>query len=304
MDLVLLKKQIQQNKLEHFYIFCGPEIGLQNMYINQMSNNMPARADNIKDIWNKLTGKNKLFKTNRKFVYVVRDDEHFMSNEKYWNNVNNIVSGTLVLLITDLDKRSKFYKHFKDIIIPFNHLTTVQLLPTVKKLIKGTDKDLKYFIEACDNDYNTIINELDKLKYLGYDTITKQITDTLRPPAQESNVFKMTDYLINKNSKKTLTELQSLLDNGGNEVGILSVIATKLEQCILVEGYRDEKNIASITGLNGWTVKAILNNNRLAPSSLLTGLRIVQKFDSSIKNGLLEPDMAVTNCVIEILNLP
>ena len=303
MDLVLLKKQIQQNKLEHFYIFCGPEIGLQNMYINQMSNNMPARADSIKEIWSKLTGKNRLFKTNRKFVYVVRDDEHFMSNEKYWDSINNIVSGTLVLLITDLDKRSKFYKHFKDIIIPFNHLTTAQLLPSVKKLIKGTDANLKYFIEACDNDYNTILNELDKLKYLGYDTITKQLTDTLRPPVLESNVFKMTDYLINKNSKKTLTELQLLLDAGSNEVGILSAIASKLEQCILVEGHRDEKDITSITGLNGWVVKGILTNNKLAPSSLLTALRITQKFDMSIKNGLLEPDIAVMNCVIESLSL-
>ena len=52
MDLVLLKKQIKQNKLEHFYIFCGPEIGLQNIYINQMANGMPARAESIASIWN------------------------------------------------------------------------------------------------------------------------------------------------------------------------------------------------------------------------------------------------------------
>lgn len=303
MDLVLLKKQIKQNKLEHFYIFCGPEIGLQNIYINQMANGMPARAESIASIWNKISGQNKLFKTNRKFVYAIRDDIDFMKDEKAWNKIDKIKSGTVVLLVTDVDKRSKFYKHFKDIIIPFNHMTTAQLLPTVKKMIKGTDADIKYFIESCNNDYNTIINELDKANRLGCKEMTKQLSDELIPRIEEANVFKLADYLISKNSRKTLTELDLLLHEGQSEVGILSVIATKLQQCILVEGYRGEKDIASSTGLNGWVCKSILDNNKIQPGNLLTALRLVHKFDTSIKTGQLEPDIAVTNCIIEILSL-
>ena len=34
MDIVKFKKQVQQGKLDHFYVFTGDEIGLQNIYLN------------------------------------------------------------------------------------------------------------------------------------------------------------------------------------------------------------------------------------------------------------------------------
>lgn len=303
MDLVMLKKQIKQNTLEHFYIFCGPEIGLQNIYVNHMSKGNHQRVDTIASIWTKVTSTSKLFKKQSDIVYVIRDDQDFMKDEKMWDKISSIKNGTIILLITEVDKRSKFYKHFKDMIIPFNNMTTAQLLPTVKKMIKGTDTDLKYFIESCRNDYSTILNELDKAKRLGIDTMTQNVSDLLIPRVVEANVFKMVDYLISKNAKQTLHELNLLIEQGQNEIGILSVIATKIQQCILVEGYRGEKDIAKMTGLNGWVCKGVLDTNKLAPGSLLTALRLVHKFDKGIKMGLYEPDIAVTNCVVEILNL-
>ena len=303
MDLVALKKQIQNGKLDHFYIFCGPEIGLQNLYINQMAKGIPARADSIASIWSKISGQNKLFKNNMKFVYAIRDDIDFIKDEKAWPKVDKIKTGTVVLLVTEVDKRSKFYKHFKDIIIPFNHMTTAQLLPTVKKMIGGVDADIKYFIESCNNDYNTILNELDKCKRLGEKVMSVELSNKLIPRVEEANVFKMVDHLIQKDCKTTLTELGQLLDQGQNEIGILGVIATKLQQCVLVEGYRGEKDIAKATSLNGWVCKDILKHNKLAPGSLLQALRLVQKFDNGIKTGMYEPSIAVQNCIIEILSL-
>lgn len=303
MDIVALKKQIKQNDLSNFYIFCGPEIGLQNIYISQMSRGTHQRIDTIASVWNKLTSGSKLFKKQDKGIYVVRDDTDFMKDEKAWSKVSAIRNATLILLITEVDKRSKFYKHFKDDMIPFNKMTTKQLLPTVKKMIQGTDNDISYFIERCNNDYSTILNQLDKVNRLGKEVMTKALCDELIPKELEADVFSMVTSLIRKDSYATLHQLFTLLRQGQNELGILSVIGTKLQQCILVEGYRGNNNISQATGLNGWVCKDILDNNKLQPSSLLTALRLVYQFDSGIKSGLYEPDLAVENCILEILSL-
>ena len=44
MDIVKLKKQIKENKLDNFYILAGEELGVLNMYINKMGNNI-VRAE-------------------------------------------------------------------------------------------------------------------------------------------------------------------------------------------------------------------------------------------------------------------
>ena len=59
MDIVKFKKQVQQGKLDHFYVFTGDEIALQNIYLNQLSN--VKRVDTVLEVWSKLKSSNKLY---------------------------------------------------------------------------------------------------------------------------------------------------------------------------------------------------------------------------------------------------
>ena len=72
MDITVLKDQIIKNNLSNVYIFTGEEIGIQNIYLNQMSKvlNMPiTRADSVSEIYNKCTSKS-LFGSSKGF-YVI-----------------------------------------------------------------------------------------------------------------------------------------------------------------------------------------------------------------------------------------
>ena len=165
MELIELNRAIMEHNLDNFYIFTGEEINLMNLYLNQISDN--ERVDTVLEIWSKLTSTGKFTKPKFK-TYVVRDDMDFLKNEKAWSNISKIKNGRLVLLYTDIKKTTKFYKHFKDIIVEFKHLTTAQLYHQLQQnpkyaIIANADKNiLEYFIESCNNDLNTIDNEVDK----------------------------------------------------------------------------------------------------------------------------------------------
>ena len=68
-----------KNDLKHFYIFVGEEIGIINIYLNQIAKTvkMPlVRADSVLSIYTKCTSRS-LF-NNDACLYVIRNDNDFM----------------------------------------------------------------------------------------------------------------------------------------------------------------------------------------------------------------------------------
>ena len=164
MNIIDLVKQIQNKNFDNFYVFAGEEITLANIYLGRMGN--VKRVDTVAEIYSKLTTKNKLFKTNESFVYVVRDDTDFMNNNKVEELISRMKYNTLVFCCTELKKNSKFYKATKEHLIEFNTMTTEQLIPEVKKLLPMDTKMAEQLIIACDNNYGLIVNEIDKNAFL------------------------------------------------------------------------------------------------------------------------------------------
>ena len=299
MDLIQLQRDIKNKELKPFYIFSGEELELQKIYLEKIGKYI--RTDSVSDVYVKLTSK-MLSSSNN--VYVVRDDNEFIKKDKVWTSIDKkIKNGTLIVCYTDINKTTKFYKHFKDDIIEFNHMTTKQLLPTVKRHISGTDNIVKYFIERCNNDYNTILNNIDKFKRLNYKTLTKDICDELIVCKEEYTVFNLIDNILAKNYKNTFKILNQMIEDNANIIGILTILQNKIHDSILVEGYKNSSNIAKDTGLNGWVCKNILQNNKIHGANLLKALRIVKKYHQGILTGEYEQNIALQCCVLEIINL-
>lgn len=299
MNLNELKGQIKNGNIMPFYIFTGEEIELQNIYLNKMGN--VVRVDSVSNVYRQLTSK-LLIGNNKDNIYVCRDDDDFIKNEKAWTNISNkIKNGTLVLQLTSPNKRSKFYKTFENTnIVEFNHVSTAQLQPMISKLIDG---DVKYLIECCDNDYKSILNFIDIFKRLGYERINKQIIDEIVPHKTETTVFELADALMMLDSKRVYSLLDTLLEDKSNAMGIIYAVANQLHKCVLVEGYRGSSSISKDTGINGWVCNNILKYNNIKPAKLLSSLRIVQKYDKGVKTGVYDSTMACYYMVTEILSL-
>lgn len=295
LGLLDLQTQIREGSLLPFYIFTGDEIELQNIYLKQMGN--VVRIDRVADVYNKITSK---LISSKFTIYVVRDDIDFIKSEKTWSNISNkIRNAILVIQVTTPSKCKKFIKELNDCVVEFNHMTTKQLLSVVNMDCSVSNK--QYFIEACNNDLNTITNYLDIFKRAGITELNKKIVDEYIPTKEEVTVFQLADAIMKKDNQLTFKLLDQLLEDKNNVMGIIYAIYSQLHKCVLVEGYRDEKDIAKVTGINSWVCNNIIHYNRIAPAKLLTALRLVQKYDKGVKTGKYDGVSACYSLVVEIL---
>lgn len=296
LGLLDLQTQIREGSLLPFYIFTGEEIELQNIYLKQMGN--VIRVDRVADIYNKITSK---LISGKFAVYVVRDDMDFIKSEKTWGSISDrIRNAVLVIQVTTPNKCKKFIKELNDCVVEFNHMTTKQLLNVVNMDCSVSNK--QYFIEACNNDLNTINNYLDIFKRVGIKELNKKIVDEYIPTKEDVTVFQLADAVMRKDEQLTFKLLDQLLEDKNNVMGIIYAIYSQLHKCVLVEGYRGEKNISKVTGINSWICNNILRDNRIEPPKLLTALRLVQKYDKGLKTGKYDGVMACYSLIVEILS--
>ena len=141
MELVELNKQLRTNVIGNFYIFVGEEIGLQNVYLKQFGEY--RRVDAVSEVLSKLTARGFGFNKGIKEVYVVRDDLEFLTNKHLAKNIKQLEKaklGTLVLQITNANKKSAWYKTLKDYVVEFNKLTPTQLIHQIQHYNLTTNK--------------------------------------------------------------------------------------------------------------------------------------------------------------------
>ena len=149
MTIIDLKDQIIKNNLSNFYIFTGTEIGIINIYLQQMSNKLGlpiTRADSILSIYDKCQG-GSLFGDSTGF-YVIRDDRDFMKQEQLFDTIKTSIRKNVIVLLYDkIDSRLKFGKHFKDDIVAFEKLTPNVLKSYIKKEIPLSDKNIETLMD-------------------------------------------------------------------------------------------------------------------------------------------------------------
>ena len=171
MDVATLKAKIKSKQLPSYLIFSGSEWKVQEIYINQIAKvtgKEIKRIDDVASIYGKL--RNKSFVQNG-VIYIVRDDKELMNSEKLQQQISNGLLGDnmLIHLLTTVDKRTKFYKQYKDTIVEFEPLNDVVLKKYILKEIKLSESNIQRLIDICEHDFGKILLEIDKIKnYVKY----------------------------------------------------------------------------------------------------------------------------------------
>ena len=166
MEVATLKSMIQQKRINDYLLFTGEEWKVMDIYIGQIGkvlNKEVRRIDSIQDVYGRLKSKSFVDKS---YVYVVRDDKELMQNEKLQQQIDNGIlrDNILIHLITNIDKRTKFYKRYTDTIIVFNRLSEATLYKYIAKEINLSQRNMKRLVEICEYDYGRILLEIDKIR--------------------------------------------------------------------------------------------------------------------------------------------
>lgn len=313
MELSELKKQIKNKKLDSYYIFTGPEWEVQKIYLEQMEKIIGRKvyADSMVDIMKQL--RNRSFFGGRS-LYIVRDDKGLMNDEKLQRQIENGLLGdnVLVLLVSGIDKRTKFYKTYNSRMIAFDVLETPVLRRYVQKNMKLSDKNTDILISLCENSYGRCLLEIDKIDHymlgkgpycdITYDDAFCHLVDNgviYRPPYDA--IFDFVDAVLDRNSSLSFELYNECLDVGEATLVMLSVLYTNARALLQVQSYHGS-DLAKASGLTGWQIKnAKKHLNRYSDDELMYMLQLIRKAETGIKTGRIEEQFAVPYVLVNVL---
>lgn len=317
MTIIDLKNQIMKNCLTNVYIFVGEEIGIMNIYLNQMAKtlNMPVtRAESVASIYAECTSKSMFGNTTG--FYVIRNDKDITKEEKAYQSLSKDIGKNVIVLLYDkVDSRLKFGKFFKDQTITFEKLAPNVLKSYVKKACPGlSNKNCEHLIELCNGSYDLCMLEIDKILHYqettydrdDYKDSVDHCFDVLLKSGviyqpEESDVFKWTEAVCNRNCKEAFKLERVLRDNGTQSINMLGTLYNSMKSVMLIQCCTGQ-HVCEITGLDN---RQVYFNKKYVgkykTGELVRNVKLISRVVDGIKNGLYDNTYATRFVLCNIL---
>ena len=165
MDVAGLKSHIKTNTLPSVLYFTGDEWAVQKIFIQQIARTKGMEIKRVNSITEVINKFKSVSFVQKNYIYVARDDHSYITDEKIQALLPTVIGKNMfILLLTNPDKRTKFYKAIKDDIVEFEALPEKMLVKYIQKEINLSEKNCKKLIEVCESDYGRILLEIDKIR--------------------------------------------------------------------------------------------------------------------------------------------
>lgn len=300
MKTLEFKKHLMSNALDNFYIFVGEEIGIINIYIEQMSKvlNMPVvREDSVSSALLK-SNSSTLFGSVGA-IYVIRDDKDFMKNEHVFDKVKHLKNSYIILLCDKLDTRLKFAKYFKENTVEFEKLSHDVLATYIYRSCALKDKQVEKLIDCCGGNYDIAMSECNKIKTyaealnLSEDKAFNELLfDGYISKNSEYSVFMLTNAVCSMQYSDSFKILHELLNSGMSSIVILGTLYKSFKAIMLIQ-VCESKDIANTTGLdNGQIYYNRKYTKYFDTDTLLYALDLIFNIVTEIKTGGIDDVIA------------
>ena len=253
-------------------------------------------------------------------------------DEKYFTEyIENIPETTTLVFIVygDIDKRKLLVKNISKngVVFDCDKLSDMDLFKWVKKKFESNNviidnSQIMYFINSEGyldrNSEKTLLdleNEINKISlFVGKENkITNDIIDKLSHKKVENDIFKLIDYIGQKNSSDAIKILNDMLYEGESVFGIFSMISRQFTvimqvRQLQIQGYSN-KSIAERLKIHPFAVgKAIKQTKNFSDEIIIDILNSILESDFKIKNGLIKDTLSIEiliskYCKREIKNL-
>lgn len=305
MNLSELQQDIKNNTLRPIYVFTGVEYEIMKIYINQIKKPVLSTftvAETVR------LCKNSSLLGNTSKVYKVYYDNDFYVNDTAWSKVEDLLKdNTLIFIMDTIDKRGKFYKHFKNVIVEFNTLPQNVIMKYLRKAVNLSDIYLNELLDICGGNYSLALQEIHKLNSYTLDNNKDLAFVKLRADGIIKNNVEY-DY--------TITVMNCLLDRDcrqacvyGSKISqdkviyLLAVVYNGFRQVLSLQGLGANKdNATERTGLTSWQVQNALHHlNYYTIDELKENLLFIRKLELGIKTGVYDSVYIVDLLILGIL---
>ena len=265
------------------------------------------------------------FMDERKIV-IVKDFELLIKGKKknfsdkeekiFIEHLENIPDTTVLVFAVygDIDKKKNIVKKISKNGIVYNceKISDMDLFKWTRKRfdenqITIENAQVMYFIESTgykdkNNEFtlSDIENEIKKISsFAGKDTkVTNEIIDRLSQKKIENDIFKLIDYIGEKNSQNAIKILNDMINEGESVLGIFAMINRQFKIVLQVKELLNKgmnnKSIADKLKMSLFVVnKSIKISRNFTESMIIDMLNYILESDYKIKNGLMRDTLAI-----------
>lgn len=298
MNLISLKSSIVNGELDNLYYFTGDDWKLRNTYIHQIAKAKHSKlqwVDSVKEI---IGGAKTSSIISGTICYVVYEDKEYLSNEKAWGSIKDLITDDMIIFVyNNIDKRSKFYKQFKDTLIEFNHLSDDLLYKYINQAISLNMYNSQRLIDVCEKDFGRVMLEVDKIKHyipIDYNKGCEMLFDKglIYIPPKDA-VFDLVDAII-RGDTNAFYLYDQCKKVGESNLVILTNLFNKAKAVYQVQTYKGTGDLSKVTGLKSgviWGCKKCIGYR--TDRSLLYIMKLVHRIDCGIKKGTLDEELSV-----------
>lgn len=260
---------------------------------------------------------NKVIKVkNPWFFYEERNDHDLETLIKYFRNPKDDTT-IIFLLEKDIDSSLKISKEAKKY-VRFEFIKDIdkEELPTYITNIFFEDgysiehSAIETLIERTSGDFQTIVNEIKKIKLYAYNNkkVSNKDVELLVPRNLEDNIFELSTAVVKKNKSKALEMYYDLLTKNIDPVSIIGNLATKIKETIttkhLLEQKMSQQSIADYFNASyGRAYYMILNAKEIDLNTLTKYYDSLADLDYKIKSGQIDKQLGLELWLLEGLDV-
>ena len=333
-DIIELKEQLKENKLNKLYLFYGDEEFLKEHYIQKIQ-------DMVDDCGLEEFNRIKIDGTNDYSIYddavegmpmmaekrtlLVRDSNIFTtrragsvvppteSQKAFWEDKFSRLSDDTIVIFCEknVDARSSLFKLAKKVgvavnceFMPENELASYAVRNALKANKKMDMSVAQYFVSVIDSGLYNLNRELDKLINFCDDIIYKSDIDRVVSKTMSVQIFDIIDGITEKNAEKIFSVINSLKTQKESPFGILYLIYSNVEKMLKLKlsGVSSRNDAVSILGGSPWLAGRYLDNSRKFDTATLTQMVVrVPEIDYEIKQGLVGEWQALENYIFNCI---
>lgn len=306
------------------YVFLGNEINIIKKKIDSLVDEL--KIDNIikydydsvsiDDILNEINyvdlfnEKKLLIVSNFTFKKIKDKEEKALSN--YINHMNDNV---IILKCIDekLDTKKELIKLVNDKckVIELKKMDYKTLHEYVTKIFSDNNKRITYnqiknILSLCENDTDSVLNEVNKLLLykMDSDTITDEDIENVISKNSEKEMFKLNDAVMAHNIPNMLESTKTLISSGVDEVVIIDYLSKQFRTLYQIKVMSKDTGIQTITSrlsLNPFVTKKMLDVvGKFSEEKLLNIIYKLSDADISIKVEGLDKSKVLENFYLSI----
>ena len=326
-----LEKELKQEKLNNLYLLYGEELFLLENSVKKIKklfgelvkgiNYILIDDTNVKELISDI--ETPAFGYEKKII-IARNTGLFKTEGKrknkelsdlkeklvdYINENIDIINESVVLVFVEeeADSRLKLFKTLDKLgtVCKFDFLKPVQVEKRIKSICNAYNVNIdnsviKYFIEICGTNMQDVINEIRKLiEYAGSGgSIKKEDVDSLTIKKLEAVIFDLTDNLGQKETKKALEVLKSLIYNKEPIQRILVMLYNHFKKLYFLK-IAIKSNKDAVIALNLKPNQVFLVNkykkqgSYFSEKELKEVLQAIRDLDINYKNGLIDLEVGL-----------